>query len=101
MPAIANGMIVCFLVVFIYAIIGISLFKGQFQSCLFTTEISKEEFVKIVTKADCLKAGGLWRIGERNFDNIFNSLQVLFEIITTEGWLDVMYAGIDTVGVGM
>ena len=30
MPAIANGMIICFLVVFIYAIIGISLFKGQF-----------------------------------------------------------------------
>lgn len=28
LPAILNGMIVCFLIVFIYAIIGMSLFKG-------------------------------------------------------------------------
>ena len=28
MPAIANGMVVCCLIVFIYAVIGIGLFKG-------------------------------------------------------------------------
>ena len=36
---------------------------------------------------------------ENNFDNIFNSAAVLFQIITTEGWLDVMYLGVDAVGI--
>ena len=38
LPAILNGVIVCFLIVFIYAIIGISLFKGQFFSCILVWE---------------------------------------------------------------
>lgn len=33
LPAIANGMIVCCLIVFVYAIIGVSFFKGQFHQC--------------------------------------------------------------------
>ena len=34
LPAIANGMIVCLLIVFIYAIAGVNLFKGKFYSCV-------------------------------------------------------------------
>lgn len=34
LPAIANGMIVCLLIVFIYAIAGVNLFKGKFFSCI-------------------------------------------------------------------
>ena len=44
LPAIANGILICTLVIFIYAIIGISLFKGQFYYCDFILES------KIVTK---------------------------------------------------
>jgi hypothetical protein len=33
----------------------------------------------------------------QNFDNVVNSLLTLFEISTTEGWVDVMYAGADAV----
>lgn len=36
LPSILNGMMVCGLIIFIYAIIGISLFKGKFQHCVFT-----------------------------------------------------------------
>jgi hypothetical protein len=35
LPAILNGFIVTMLAVFIYAIVGISLFKGQFYKCSF------------------------------------------------------------------
>lgn len=55
----------------------------------------------IVTKDDCLKYGGRWFLPERNFDNILSSLAVLFEIITTEGWMELMYMGVDTNGVDM
>ena len=55
----------------------------------------------IMTKDDCLKYGGRWFLPERNFDNILSSLAVLFEIITTEGWMELMYMGVDTNGVNM
>lgn len=38
MPAIFTGMVVCQLVIFIYATIGVSLFKGRFRRCYFTGE---------------------------------------------------------------
>jgi len=94
MPAIANGMLVCALIVFIYAIVGISFFKGQFFRCSLHDKA-------ILTKQDCLDWGGTWYLRERNFDNIYSAILVLFEIITTEGWLNVMYDGVDSVGVDM
>ena len=54
MPAIANGMIVCFLFVLIYAIIGISMFKGTFYHCEFETIALAERYLpRITTKQDC------------------------------------------------
>jgi len=54
MPAIANGMIVCFLFVLIYAIIGISMFKGTFYHCEFeTAELAERYLPRINTKHDC------------------------------------------------
>jgi len=41
----------------------------------------------ILTKQDCLDAGGLWSKNLRNFDNITSAMGTLLEIITTEGWL--------------
>jgi len=51
LPAIFNGITICSLIVFIYAIIGISFFKGKFWSCTLTDP-------SIETKQDCLNAGG-------------------------------------------
>jgi len=48
------------------------------------------------TKQDCLDLGGEWKNSERNFDDILAAIPVLFEIITTEGWLEVMYSAIDS-----
>ena len=98
-------MIVCQLVVFIYAIIGVSLFKGKFYQCIYRnspmdTYDNEELFVDILNEQDCIDSGGRWRNSNQNFDNIFMAQFVLYEIITTEGWLDVMYKGIDTVAIG-
>jgi len=37
----------------------------------------------------------------QSFDNIFVAMSCLFEISTTEGWVDVMYAAVDAEGVDM
>jgi hypothetical protein len=49
-------------------------------------------------KADagtCNELGGLWVNFNQNFDWIGPAMISLVEIATTEGWVDVMYAGVD------
>ena len=36
-----------------------------------------------------------WSSDDMNFDNVFNAMQTLFEMSTTEGWTAVMYNGVD------
>jgi hypothetical protein len=49
--------------------------------------------------AMCVEQGGLWQETiSQSFDNIPSAMLTLFEISTTEGWVDVMYAGVDATG---
>jgi len=101
LPAIANGFIVCQLVVFIYAIIGISLFKGTFYNCEMGNSADRELFEQSEqTKDDCIKYGGIWTNSDESFDNIFSALSTLYQMITTEGWLEIMYRGVDGTEIG-
>ena len=52
------------------------------------------------TRRECLLLGGSWEAAPSNFDNVWAAMQALSEMSTTEGWLDVMWTGADTVGVG-
>ncbi|CAE8631108.1 unnamed protein product [Polarella glacialis] len=46
----------------------------------------------------CTEQGSKWMpYVQQNFDNILNAMITLFEISTTEGWVDVMYAASDSV----
>lgn len=112
LPAIGNGVVVCGLIVFIYAIVGISFFKGRFWHCQpkyvsgaliegAAGSLSLEDLRKVDTKQDCLDQGGAWVNQERNFDSIAGAIPVLCEIITTEGWLEVMYSAVDSRGVDL
>ena len=56
----------------------------------------------IKTKEDCLKYDdGEWENTTENFDNVAKGARTLFEMMSTEGWIDVMNNGIDAVGIGM
>jgi len=71
------------------------------RSCLTECEAACqcEEFCEPLIKdaALCAEQGGSWsRALDQNFDNIWNSLLTLFEISSTEGWVDVMYAAVDS-----
>jgi hypothetical protein len=49
--------------------------------------------------AMCVEQGGYWIPSlSQSFDNIFTSMLTLFEISTTEGWVDVMYSACDSRG---
>lgn len=53
----------------------------------------------INTRQDCLDNGGEWLNRDTNFDNCLNAILLLFEMSTTEGWVDVMYWGIQSRGI--
>merc|ERR1719162_2591709 len=49
--------------------------------------------------AMCVEQGGFWIASlSQSFDNIAVAMQTLFEISTTEGWVDVMYSAVDSRG---
>ena len=54
------------------------------------------------SKAVCEALGALWEpVLSQHFDNVFAAMGSLFEMTTTEGWVDVMYAGIDATDIDM
>ena len=54
----------------------------------------------ITDKADCLLyPGNRWINQQYNFDNIFNALMALFVLSSKDGWVDIMYHGLDAVGL--
>ena len=90
-------MAVACVLLLIFAIFGVSLFKGTFFRC----QGVAQESVNIVTKQDCLDNGGTWENEVQNFDDVGRAIFTLFIMMTTDGWQDVMNNGIDRVGVDM
>ena len=52
---------------------------------------------KVVSSVDCENLGGVWYFPPENFDNTVTGFLTLFEMMSTEGWLDVMHSGVDAV----
>ena len=56
----------------------------------------------ITTKFDCVKnSENRWRNRRYNFDNLGQALMSLFVLASKDGWVDIMYNGLDAVGVDM
>ena len=91
MPKVVDVLFVATFILLIFAILGVQLFAGRFASC------SRGEHLD---KVACEAVGGLWaNPAFGNFDDIAAAALLLFEMAGMEGWPDVMYQGIDAVGV--
>eukprot|EP01028_Stygiella_incarcerata_P002857 TRINITY_DN1544_c0_g1_i1.p1 TRINITY_DN1544_c0_g1~~TRINITY_DN1544_c0_g1_i1.p1 ORF type:complete len:1709 (-),score=377.65 TRINITY_DN1544_c0_g1_i1:1118-6244(-) len=109
-PPILNVGLVSVLFFVIFGILGIQMFMGRFFHCE-TEEITGNAFVGEFmepiditspnSKEDCVREGYSWANRDSNFDNIFNSLLTLFQLSTTEGWVDTMYNGVDAREIGL
>uniref|UniRef100_A0AAQ4PXX4 Voltage-dependent L-type calcium channel subunit alpha n=1 Tax=Gasterosteus aculeatus aculeatus TaxID=481459 RepID=A0AAQ4PXX4_GASAC len=99
---IGNIVIVTTLLQFMFACIGVQLFKGKFFFC---TDSSKQ------TQADCRgsyimykdgdvgkpeRANRLWKNNDFNFDNVLQGMMALFAVSTFEGWPELLYRAIDS-----
>ena len=43
--------------------------------------------------------GGDWLRMDSNFDNIIEAMITMFKISITEGWVEIMFTGIDARGI--
>ncbi|CAL8318466.1 unnamed protein product [Lota lota] len=99
---IGNIVIVTSLLQFMFACIGVQLFKGKFFYC---TDTSKQ------TNAECsgwyilYKDGDVgkperakreWENSDFNFDNVLQGMMALFAVSTFEGWPGLLYRAIDS-----
>lgn len=75
----------------IFGILGVQLFKGKFYYCAEASDVN--------SRVDCLSKGHSWINKEYNFDNLAKALLTLFVFSTKDGWVTIMYDGIDAVGV--
>ncbi|KAM4726217.1 voltage-dependent T-type calcium channel subunit alpha-1I-like [Anableps anableps] len=88
-----NIILICGIFFFFYGILGVQLFKGKFFYC------HGENLTMIVNKSDCLSSNYEWELKEYNFDNLMQALISLFVMYSKDGWVNIMYDGLDTVGV--
>ncbi|KAJ0016268.1 hypothetical protein NQD34_014558 [Periophthalmus magnuspinnatus] len=70
-----------------------NLFKGKFFVC------QGEDVRNITNKSDCMQANYKWVRHKYNFDNLGQALMSLFVLASKDGWVDIMYDGLDAVGV--
>ncbi|XP_067437348.1 voltage-dependent L-type calcium channel subunit alpha-1C isoform X5 [Thunnus thynnus] len=99
---IGNIVIVTTLLQFMFACIGVQLFKGKFFFC---SDSSKQ------TQADCRgfyitykngdvgkpeRAPRKWENNDFNFDDVLNGMMALFAVSTFEGWPGLLYRAIDS-----
>ncbi|KAM7402813.1 hypothetical protein PAMP_018024 [Pampus punctatissimus] len=89
---IGNIVLVTMLLDFMFACIGVQLFKGKFYACTdpdkMTEETCKGWYIKYQEGAlhEMEVHKREWTNSELNFDNIFNGMLALFTISTFEGW---------------
>lgn len=94
-PFIRDVIVVSLLFLLLFAILCTNFFKGTFHTC--NTDNVPESVAEFITdKFDCLDYGGEWVNSASNFDNVKNSMVTLFNVMTTEGWIDVMWEAVDS-----
>uniref|UniRef100_A0A674C2X0 Voltage-dependent L-type calcium channel subunit alpha n=1 Tax=Salmo trutta TaxID=8032 RepID=A0A674C2X0_SALTR len=99
---IGNIVLVTMLLDFMFACIGVQLFKGQFYSCTDPDKMTEEECRGNYIR---YQEGAIhpmtihkreWINSELNFDNILEGMLALFTVSTFEGWPKLLYKAIDS-----
>ncbi|XP_077324135.1 voltage-dependent T-type calcium channel subunit alpha-1I-like, partial [Lithobates pipiens] len=90
---IGNIVLICCAFFIIFGILGVQLFKGKFFYCLGV------DVRNVTNKSDCEAANYKWVHHKYNFDNLGQALMSLFVLASKDGWVNIMYNGLDAVAV--
>ncbi|XP_067122781.1 muscle calcium channel subunit alpha-1-like isoform X2 [Centruroides vittatus] len=99
---IGNIMLVTYLLQFMFAVIGVQLFKGKFFRCTDSTKMvektCKGEYI-VYQGGDINKPTieeRKWENNEFSFDDVAKAMLTLFTVSTFEGWPKLLYVAIDS-----
>ncbi|XP_063113347.1 voltage-dependent L-type calcium channel subunit alpha-1D isoform X18 [Cavia porcellus] len=101
---IGNIMIVTTLLQFMFACIGVQLFKGKFYRCTDEAKSNPEEcrglfiLYKDGDVDSPMVRERIWQNSDFNFDNVLSAMMALFTVSTFEGWPALLYKAIDSNG---
>uniref|UniRef100_A0A3Q1GQV6 Sodium channel protein n=1 Tax=Acanthochromis polyacanthus TaxID=80966 RepID=A0A3Q1GQV6_9TELE len=101
-PSIMNVLLVCLIFWLIFSIMGVNLFAGKYYFC--NNETAEEIFQPDVVnnKTECFALINAnysevrWKNVKINFDNVGAGYLALLQVATFKGWMDIMYAAIDS-----
>ncbi|CAF3954112.1 unnamed protein product [Rotaria sp. Silwood2] len=100
---IGNIMLVTFLLQFMFACMGVQLFKGTFYSCNDKSMLNREDcrgyYLKIEDN-QIYKESRKWENSKFHFDNVPQALLTLFTVATFEGWPTLLHTAIDSKAEG-
>ncbi|XP_069717266.1 sodium channel protein type 1 subunit alpha [Phaenicophaeus curvirostris] len=100
-PSIMNVLLVCLIFWLIFSIMGVNLFAGKFYYCVNTTTDERFEVEQINNFSQCEELiknnqSARWKNVKVNFDNVGFGYLSLLQVATFKGWMDIMYAAIDS-----
>nr|XP_034368881.1 voltage-dependent L-type calcium channel subunit alpha-1S isoform X3 [Arvicanthis niloticus] len=99
---IGNIVLVTTLLQFMFACIGVQLFKGKFYSCNDLSKMTEEEcrgYYYIYKDGDPTQIElrpRQWVHNDFHFDNVLSAMMSLFTVSTFEGWPQLLYKAIDS-----
>uniref|UniRef100_A0A8C6L4L8 Sodium channel protein n=1 Tax=Nothobranchius furzeri TaxID=105023 RepID=A0A8C6L4L8_NOTFU len=98
-PSIMNVLLVCLIFWLIFSIMGVNLFAGKYYYCVNTTTDELFPINIVNNKSDCLSLvndSARWKNVKINFDNVGAGYLALLQVATFKGWMDIMYAAVDS-----
>ncbi|KAM9112845.1 sodium channel protein type 4 subunit alpha-like [Pangshura tecta] len=99
-PSIMNVLLVCLIFWLIFSIMGVNLFAGKYYRCINTTTDELFDISEVNNKSDCLALLHTnqvrWVNVKVNFDNVGLGYLSLLQVATFKGWMDIMYAAVDS-----
>ncbi|KAG7325513.1 hypothetical protein KOW79_011829 [Hemibagrus wyckioides] len=99
-PSIMNVLLVCLIFWLIFSIMGVNLFAGKFYRCINTTTEELLPLEIVNNKSDCIALMDTnetrWVNVKVNYDNVGFGYLSLLQVATFKGWMDIMYAAVDS-----
>ncbi|XP_049654283.1 sodium channel protein type 5 subunit alpha-like isoform X1 [Accipiter gentilis] len=91
-PSILNVLLVCIVFWLLFNIAGVKLLGKKFSKCI----VKDVNMTLIKNKDNCTFYNGSWTNSDVNFDNVAIGYLALLQVATFKGWMDIMYAAVDS-----
>ncbi|XP_033022326.1 sodium channel protein type 2 subunit alpha-like [Lacerta agilis] len=100
-PSIMNVLLVCLIFWLIFSIMGVNMFAGTFYFCMNNTDQKMMPHTIVANKSDCESMPNIsrWTNVKVNYDNVGAGYLSLLQVATFKGWMEIMYAAVDSTGL--